>query len=83
MSGAAAYAQQYYGRFDANKMNTKVRLIMDKLGIESPDYSKKEGNSNSGRSFFAAAGAGRESNSIPSSRGMRSATMDELADDIE
>ena len=84
MSGAAAYSQQYYGRFDTNKMNTKVRLIMDKLGIESPDYSKKESSSNTGRSFFATAGAGRESNSIPTAGGgMRQSTMDELADDME
>lgn len=84
MSGAHAYSQMYIERFDTTKMNTKLRLIMDKLGIEAPDYSQKNNGGSNNRSFFNGLGSSRNAgNSIPSEGGMRSTTMDALADDME
>lgn len=80
IGGAQSYADMYYQRFDTNRMNTKVRLIMDKLGIENPEYSKK---SSGNRSYFSNNGSTNANNSIPSSNNMRSTTMDALADDME
>lgn len=82
IGGAQAYADMYYQRFDTNKMNTKVRLIMDKLGIEGPEYSKKSSGGN--RSFFSNNAGSNSGNSIPSSNNnMRSTTMDALAEDMD
>lgn len=82
IGGSQAYANMYYQRFETNKMNTKIRLIMDKLGIENPEYSKKSSGGN--RSFFSNNGGGASSgNSIPSSNNMRSTTMDALAEDMD
>lgn len=51
--GAQCYANMYGGRYDTNRMNTKIGLIMDKLGIESSaDYSSRSNRSN--QSFFAS-----------------------------
>ena len=86
MSGAQAYSQMYLERFETNRMNTKIRLIMDKLGIEAPDYSQKNngGSGSNNRSFFNGLGSSRNAgNAIPSENGMRSTTMDALADDME
>ena len=82
IGGAQAYADMYYQRFDTNKMNTKVRLIMDKLGLEGPEYSKKSSGGN--RSFFSNNAGSNSGNSIPSSNNnMRSTTMDALTEDMD
>lgn len=86
IGGSQAYANMYYQRFDTNKMNTKIRLIMDKLGIEAPEYSKKNGGgTRDNRSFFNGLGnnAGGSGNSIPQNNGMKSTTMDGLVEDME
>lgn len=81
IGGAQAYANMYHQRFDTNKMNTKIKLIMEKLGIESPEYNRRN---DSNKSFFNNQNVGKTaSNSIPTNNGMRSTTMDELAEDIE
>lgn len=83
MSGAAAYAQMYYERFETNRTRTKLELIMDKLGIESAEYGRQRTSSGGGQNKSYFNNAAGKNNSIPSNTGMRSTTMDALADDIE
>ena len=69
MSGAMAYSVIEGMRFNTSSNNTKMDLIMSKLGVEYK--SGMTSRSSSSRSFF--------DNSDPSSdRGMRAATMDDL-----
>jgi len=69
MSGALAYSVMDGMRFTTNAQNTKMDLIMSKLGIDF-----KPGTS-SRRSFFD-----NENDSSQSNRNMRSATMEDLED---
>ena len=69
MCASQAYANVYYGRFEAAKLNTKVGLIMDKLGIErSPEY-KKMGRSNSFFNNPNNASASTQASSVQSKYG--------------
>lgn len=54
MTGAQAYANMYFGKYDYNRISNKINLIMDKLGIEkagSGDYSRKQNNFFNGNSM--------------------------------
>lgn len=74
IGGAGAYANMYAQRFDANRINTKIGLIMDKLGIEqSAEYGNRGGGRNN-QSFF-------NSNQNKSENSMRSATLDQLGEE--
>lgn len=80
ISGAAAYSSMYYNKYDTSRMNTKIGLIMDKLGIEqNAEYSHKNNNGGN-RSFFTQSNNGG-SNAIPSGGGMRTTTIQELMGD--
>lgn len=80
ISGAAPYANVYAQRFDQNRMNTKISLIMDKLGIEqSAEYSKGNGGRGN-QSFFNSNGMG---NTNSANTGMRSSTIDQLGEEME
>lgn len=79
MSGAGAYANMYFAKFDIQKTNTKLGLIMDKLGIEKPEYGKRSGyNGSENRSFFNS-----HQNQTPTNNNMRNATMEDLMNDDE
>lgn len=76
--GAASYLQMYAQRFDTSRMNTKIGLIMDKLGIENkPEYSKK---GNYGGSFFAKDNNQSFNNSDSS---MRSNTLEGIEQELD
>lgn len=80
--GAYAYATMSAMKYDTNRNNTKMQLIMDKLGIEAPAEYSRNNNRSGGSSFFAANKGVTES--IPQGNAMRSATMDELGgEDID
>lgn len=70
MTGAQAYAVMDANRFTTNTNNTKIDLIMSKLGI---DY--KPGTSSRQSSYFDNE---RSSSSESDGRSMRAATMDDL-----
>lgn len=73
-TGAVAYSMIYQGRFDASRNNTKLGLIMDKLGIEN----KSNGNySRSSNSFFN--NNGNSSNSGGNENNFRKSTLDSLS----
>lgn len=79
--GAYAYATMNAFKYDINRNNTKMQLIMDKLGIESnPEYSK--GGNRGGNSFFSNNKPAMNE-PIPQNTGMRNTTMDQLGEDIE
>ena len=86
-SGAYAYANLYAARYDIQKNNTKMELIMEKLGIEKPEYSRGTSQNTGNRgSFFmnTPTNAGSNpSNSIPGNSGMRSTTMEELESEMD
>ena len=65
-------------RYDIQKNNTKMELIMEKLGIEKPDYSS---NKTSQKGSFFSNNAGREG--VPSQQTSRSMTMDEIESEME
>ena len=72
-SGAYAYMNMYANRYDTSRMNTKIGLIMEKMGIESkPEYS----NRRSGGSFF------NNNNQNNSTSNMRTNTMAGLEDEL-
>lgn len=73
ISGAQAYSTLYAFKYEIQKNKTKMELIMDKLGIESPQY----GNSNSGggTSYFNQQHSAAASSSNTT---MREATFDSL-----
>ena len=72
MSGAVAYTVLDANRFTTNSTNTKLDLIMSKLGVDyKPGTTSR---ASSGSSFFDN---GRSSSS-DSDRSMRTATMDDL-----
>lgn len=50
-SGAASYMNMYAGKYDTSRMNTKIGLIMEKMGIETKTEYSRKGN-NGGGSFF-------------------------------
>lgn len=53
MTGAYAYANLYYGRFEYNRLAGKINAIMDKLGVEkSSEYNRGNSNGGGGTSFF-------------------------------
>lgn len=67
MTGAYAYSVMDGMRFNTDATNTKIDLIMSKLGVEY----KTGMTSRSSKSFF-------DNNDAPSDRSMRSATMEDL-----
>ena len=72
MTGAVAYSVMDANRFTTNSNNTKIDLIMSKMGIEyKPGTTSR---ASSGSSFFD----NNRSSSSDSDRSMRAATMDEL-----
>lgn len=70
MTGATAYTVLDAMRFNTNAQNTKIDLIMSKLGVEYK--SGMTSRSSQGGSFFD------KSNDSSSDRSMRSATMEDL-----
>ena len=69
MTGAVAYSVMDGFRFTTDAQNTKLDLIMSKLGVEyKPGTTSRNSNT---RSYFDTA-SGTED------RSMRTATMDEL-----
>lgn len=83
-SGAVAYSVLDAARYDIQKQNTKMELIMEKLGIEKPEYGNNNRGGNSRGSFFQNNN-GRESssNNIPSENQMTHTTIDDLAAGME
>ena len=84
-SGAYAYSTLYAARYDIQKNNTKMELIMEKLGIEKPEYSRGS-NSNNGRGSFFANNSGSSnnpSNNIPGNSGMRTTTIEDLESEMD
>ena len=69
MTGAMAYSVMDANRFMTNTNNTKIDLIMSKMGIDF----KPGTTSRSVGSFFDNKGASSESD-----RSMRAASMDDL-----
>lgn len=81
INGAYAYANMNAQKYDTNRTNTKIGLIMDKLGIESSaEYANKGGGNN--RSFFNSNSGKNAGDNIPSNS-MRSTTIDQLGDEME
>lgn len=84
-SGAIAYSVMNGMKYDIHRNNTKMALIMDKLGIEKPEYGN--GNSGGGRSFFSSnQGSGNKNNG--EFTGMnppvtRSTTLEQLEGEME
>lgn len=84
MSGATAYGVLHGAKYDIQKNNTKIKLIMDKLGIESSGDYSKGGSGYNNRSFFSGNngrgddGNGNELPQQPASSGMRAATLDDI-----
>lgn len=79
IGGAQAYATLYAAKFDIQRNNTKMGLIMDKMGIEM------KGNYNRNRSqgsFFDRQNGGvpSDTNPMPESNNMRSTTIDDILD---
>ena len=68
-------------RYDIQKNNTKLELIMEKLGIEKPEYSRG-GNGNNRGSFFQNNSGRDAGNSIPSNNEMRHSTMEDLESEV-
>lgn len=83
-SGAQAYSVLSAMKYDIQKNNTRMELIMEKLGIEKPEYSNGSAPRESRGSFFANnPGNSSSSNSIPGLNGsMRSTTMDDLESEM-
>lgn len=72
MTGAYAYATMDGMRFNTNTSNTKMDLIMSKLGIDyKPGTTSRQ---SSGSSYFDRGGISSEADG----RSMRSATMEDL-----
>lgn len=81
IGGAMAYSVMNAQKYDTNRSNTKMNLIMEKLGIDtSAEYSG--GTRNSGKSFFSSNQGRDAGNNIPSG-GMRSTTLDELGSEMD
>ena len=80
--GAYAYAQMNAMRYDIQKNNTKLELIMEKLGIEKPEYSRGGNGNNRGGSFFQNNSGRDAGNSIPSNNEMRHSTMEDLESEV-
>lgn len=72
MTGAVAYSVMDAMRFNTNSQNTKMDLIMSKLGVEYKSGMTSR-SSGGGGSFFD-----NNTNSSSNDRDMRSATMDDL-----
>lgn len=72
MTGAVAYSVMDANRFTTNTQNTKIDLIMSKMGI---DY--KPGTTSRSSSSYFDSNKG-SSSSESDGRGMRDATMDDL-----
>lgn len=70
MSGGTAYAIMDYQRFDTNRTNTKIDLIMSKLGVEYKSGMTSRASS-SQQSYFSKEDS-------EGGRSMRSSTMEEL-----
>lgn len=82
MTGSYAYATLYYGRFDYSRINTKIDLVMDKLGI--PKLSGNSGSSfvGSNNNFFNRNGAASSSPAPNTSSSHREIEdLDSLMDD--
>lgn len=79
MTGAMSYSVMDMGRFDNSRLNTKIGLIMDKLGIERAGGNKTyTGGSNS---YFNRSGAGSPQNT---NRGRsESRSIEDLEDMME
>lgn len=71
MIGATAYSVMDANRFTTNAHNTKLDLIMSKLGVEYKSGMTSRSASSSGSSFF-------DNKSSSTDRTMRSASIDDL-----
>ena len=80
MTGGQAYANLYYGRFEQSKINTKLGLIMDKLGIENSREYKRMGRTNS---FFGNPNNGTPVQQQPEQPQMQSGYGNLLEEDYE
>lgn len=76
-TGAVGYAVIDAARYDIQKNNTKMELIMEKLGIERPDYSRGGNRGGSSGGSFFSSNNGKQDNS------MQHTTMDGLVDGME
>lgn len=65
--GAYAYANIDYGRFDNSRINTKLELVMNKLGVET-----KKGSSNGGGNSYFNKSNNSSSSSSSNGGGMNS-----------
>lgn len=80
MTGAYAYANLYYGRFEYNRIIGKMNAIMDKMGIEkSSEYNRGNNNNSSGATSFFSKNEGTPApNSIMGSYSSYDNMMDEV-----
>lgn len=84
ISGACAYGVMNGMKYDIHKMNTKFSLIMDKLGIESPEYYNGR---SSNVSYFSSSNQQPKnsvpSNFMPSPTPMQNTSMEDLEGGME
>lgn len=74
-SGAASYMYMYAQKYDTSRINTKIGLIMEKMGIETTgEYSKKNYG---GGTYF-----NNRNNSNQGSSSMRTNTLEGLQDEL-
>lgn len=80
MSGAGAYAVIDNSKYDNSRINTKIGLIADKLGVEF----KKNGGNKSSNSFFSKLGNGSSnSNDSKPESNFTPASLDDIDNMID
>lgn len=79
MTGAMAYSFMDYNRFDNSKIQTKLGLIMDKLGIESKGGSKSSGG---GSSYFSGNKGGGKTSTGMNNGSQKMEDADKMFDNI-
>lgn len=88
ISGSFAYATLYAMKYDIQKNNTKIGMIMDKLGIEKPEYNNSSRQSYSNSFFNRNEGSGSQAASqqsymnAPESGDMQKSTYNDLMQDM-
>lgn len=88
-SGANAYSTLYAFKYDIQKNNTKIGMIMDKLGIEKPDYNNGSKGNYGNNSFFNRSNNSQQQGSTqqqymapPETNTMQSSSYNDLMDDL-
>ena len=77
MTGAMAYSVMDMGRFDYSRINTKIELVMNALGLEVKGSSKP--NYNSSNSYFNKNGLGAASPENTNRARSERTTIEDLA----